>query len=99
MYLGKKYKEAFIVPSIYLQQKKAEGQLGYWTGQKTFQPFGKFLDKSRTHKQLSYLFLGPRDTQGGEKNTKSSGFYKKLFCPFLISHIPYSSETMIIIIP
>lgn len=39
MYLGKKYKEAFIVPSIYLQQKKAESRLRYWTGQKTFQPF------------------------------------------------------------
>lgn len=86
MYLGKKYKEAFIVPSIYLQQKKAEGQLGYWTGQKTFQPFRKFLDKSRTHKQLSYLFLGPRDTQGGEKIPKALAFTRSFFAHFL-SHI------------
>jgi len=36
----KKDKEAFVVPSIYLQQKKAEGQLIYWTGRKSFlQPF------------------------------------------------------------
>lgn len=40
---GKKDKETFAVPSIYLQ-KKGEGQLGYWTGQKSFcKPFGKSL--------------------------------------------------------
>lgn len=36
MYFGEKTKdkEAFVVHSIYCQQKAAEGHLVYWTGQK-----------------------------------------------------------------
>lgn len=35
MYLGeKKDKEPFVVPSIYLQQKKVKDQLIDWTGRK-----------------------------------------------------------------